>query len=84
MPATLSKCFRCGSAEIGDRPVEEFVRQGPYVVALRFSTNACSNCGERYFTREQAVLIEDVKGRLQRGQLEGFRVTGEVLELAEA
>ena len=30
----LSKCFRCGSTAIEDRPVEELVRQGRYVVAF--------------------------------------------------
>jgi len=35
MSATLSKCFRCGSTAIESRPVEELVRRGPYVVALR-------------------------------------------------
>jgi len=80
MLAKLSKCFRCGSTEIEDRPVEEFVRQGRYVVALRVPANVCSNCGEQYFERDQVAMFEDVKRRLEHGDLEGFRVTGEVLE----
>ena len=80
MLAKLSRCFRCGSTEIADRPVEEFVRQGRYVVALRVPANVCSNCGEQYFERDHAALFEDVRRRLGNGDLEGFRVTGEVLE----
>jgi YgiT-type zinc finger domain-containing protein len=80
MLAKLSKCFRCGSTDLEDRPVEEFVRQGRYVVALRVPANVCANCGEQYFERDQVALFEDVRRRLEHGDLEGFRVTGEVLE----
>ena len=84
MLAKLSKCFRCGSADIEERSVEELVRQGQYVVALRLSANVCSNCGERYLERDDVTMIEDVRRRLDRGDLEGFRVTGDLLELAGA
>jgi len=80
MLTKLSKCVRCGSTEIEDRSVEEFVRQGRYVVALRVRANVCSNCGEQYFERDQVTQFEDVRRRLEHGDLNGFRVTGEVLE----
>lgn len=80
MLAKLSKCVRCGSTEIEDRPVEELVKQGRYVVALRVPANVCCNCGEQYFERDQVAMFEDVRRRLAHGDLEGFRVTGEVLE----
>jgi YgiT-type zinc finger domain-containing protein len=80
MLATLSKCLRCGSTEIENRTVEEFVRRGRYVAALRVPANVCANCGEQYFERAQVAAFEDVRYRLERGALEGFRVTGEVLE----
>lgn len=80
MLAKLSRCFRCGSTEVQDRPVEELVRQGRYVVALRVPANVCSNCGEQYFEKDQVAMFEDVRRRLAHGDLEGFRVTGEVLE----
>lgn len=80
MLATLSQCFRCGSSEIENRTVEEFVREGRYVVALRVPANVCANCGEQYFERDRVTGFEDVRHRLERGDLEGFRVTGEVLE----
>jgi YgiT-type zinc finger domain-containing protein len=80
MLAKLSKCVRCGSTEIEDRPVEELVRQGRYVVALRVPANVCSNCGEQYFEKDQVEMFEDVRRRLEHGDLEGSRGTGEVLE----
>jgi YgiT-type zinc finger domain-containing protein len=84
MLAKLSKCFRCGSSDIEERTVEELVRQGQYVVALRLSANVCSRCGERYLERDDVKMIEDVRQRLDRGDLEGFRVTGDLLELVGA
>jgi len=80
MSAKLSKCFRCGSTEIVAKGVEELVRRGPYVVALRLEADVCSNCGERYLKRQDVSAIEDVRRRLERGELDGFRVTGELLE----
>ena len=80
MPATPSKCFRCGSTEIEDRQVEELVRQGTYVVALRLVAGVCGRCGERYLQRDDVTTIEDIRHRLERGELAGFRVTGELLE----
>jgi YgiT-type zinc finger domain-containing protein len=84
MSAKLSKCFRCGSSDIEERSVEELVRQRQYVVALRLPANVCSNCGERYLGRDDVTMIEDVRRRLERGDLEGFRVTGELLEVVGA
>lgn len=82
MSAKLSKCFRCGSTDIQDKLVEELVRQGPYVVALRLPANVCSSCGERYFDRDHVGQIEDIRRRLEHRELAGFRVTGELLEPA--
>ncbi len=80
MRATLSKCFRCGSTAIEPRNVEELVRRGPYVAALRLVADVCSACGERYLDGADVTAIEDVRQRLERGELDGFRVTGELLE----
>ena len=80
MLAKLSKCLRCGSTEIEDRPVEELVRQGRYVVALRVAANVCSTCGEQYLAKDQVAMFEEVRRRLEHRDLAGFRATGEVLE----
>ena len=80
MPAKVSKCFRCGSTEIVAKGVEELVRRGPYVVALPLVADVCASCGERYLQRQDVSTIEDVRRRLERGELDGFRVTGELLE----
>ena len=84
MPATPSRCFRCGSTEVEERSVEELVHRGSYVVALRLVAGVCANCGERYLQRQDVATIEDVRRRLERGDLDGFRVTGELLEPAGA
>jgi YgiT-type zinc finger domain-containing protein len=80
MSAKLSRCFRCGSTEVERRPVEELVHRGQYVVALRLLADVCATCGERYLQRADVATIEDVRRRLDRGELDGFRVAGELLE----
>jgi YgiT-type zinc finger domain-containing protein len=61
MMAKLSQCFRCGSREIEGRPVEELIRRGRYVVALRVPANVCFDCGEQYFAKDQVEMFEDVR-----------------------
>jgi hypothetical protein len=36
--------------------------------------------GERYLQPTDVAMIEDVRSRLDRGDLDGFRVAGELLE----
>jgi hypothetical protein len=60
--------------------VEELVRQGKYVVALRVPANVCGECGEKYYEKRHVEQFEDIRRRLQHGDLDGFKVTGEVLE----
>ena len=84
MPGTLSKCFRCGSTEVESRAVEELVHRGSYVVALRLVADVCASCGEKYLQRSDVLKIEDVRRRLERGELDGFRVAGELLEPVSA
>jgi hypothetical protein len=52
------------------------------VVALRFVADVCARCGEQYLQRSDVSMIEDVRQRLDRGELGGFRVAGELLEPA--
>jgi YgiT-type zinc finger domain-containing protein len=80
MAATLSKCFRCGSAAIEARVVEELVRRGPYVAALRLRADVCTACGEWFLDGDDVSTIEAVRQRLDRGDLEGFRVAGKLVE----
>jgi YgiT-type zinc finger domain-containing protein len=76
----LTKCFRCGSSAIETRVVEELVRRGQYVAALRLRAEVCTACGERFLDGDDVSMIETVRERLERGDLEGFRVAGELLE----
>lgn len=80
MQAGLSKCFRCGSSDLQDKEVEELLRYGRYVVALRTKATACLRCGERYFDRDTVRLFEEMRQKIGEGDLDGFRVTGELLE----
>jgi hypothetical protein len=40
----------------------------------------CDRCGERYFDRDTMRLFEETRQKVGRGDLEGLRVTGELLE----
>lgn len=80
MASSLSKCVRCGSTDLEDKEVEELIRDGRYVVAMRVMATACRRCGERYFDGETVRLFERTREKVRRGDLDGLRVTGELLE----
>ena len=80
MQASLSKCFRCSSTDLHDKEVEELIRHGRCVVAIRTTATVCDSCGERYFDRKTMQLFDETRQKVVRGDLEGLRVTGELLE----
>lgn len=56
------------------------IRHGRYVVAIRTKATVCDRCGERYFDRETVQLFDETRQKVGRGDLEGLRVTGELLQ----
>jgi YgiT-type zinc finger domain-containing protein len=81
---TLTKCARCGSAEVEERPVEKLIRAGSNVLALSVHAAVCRRCGERYFDRETVACFEESRKRLERGQLDGYRAVGALLRPAHS
>ena len=80
VPASLSRCFRCGCTDLRDRDVEELIRHERYVVAMHTKATVCDRCGERYFDWDTAKLFEATRAKIKRGDLEGLEITGELLE----
>lgn len=76
---TLTKCARCGTADVEDRPVEKLIRAGSNVLALSVHAAVCRRCGERYFDRKTIASFEESRKKLERGQLDGYRVVGSLL-----
>lgn len=79
MSASLSRCVRCGSTDLDDREIEELVRAGDDVAALRVLATVCHRCGEQYFSQGVIERIEEVRRKLDAGDVDGFRVLGRVL-----
>ena len=79
MSATLSKCMRCGSADLEDRVVEKLVRGGDDVAVLRVQATVCRHCGERYLPHETVRSLERARHDLAEGKVSQFRPMGRVL-----
>lgn len=79
MNATLSKCMRCGSADLEDREVEKLARGGDDVAVLRVQATVCHHCGERYFVNEVVRSLEAARNDLVAGKVSRFRRMGRVL-----
>jgi YgiT-type zinc finger domain-containing protein len=81
MNASLSRCVRCGSADLEDKDAEKLVRVGDDVAALRVRATVCHHCGERYLSGEAIRDLERVRRELQEGKETRFRALGRFLTL---
>ncbi len=81
MKASLSKCMRCGSADLEDKDVEKLVRVGDDVAALRVRATVCHHCGERYLSDEAIRDLEGARRELREGKETRFRARGRLLTL---
>lgn len=81
MTASLSRCVRCGSADLEDKDAEKLVRVGDDVAALRVRATVCRHCGERYLSEEAIRELERTRQELREGKETRFRALGRFLAL---
>jgi len=81
MTVSLSKCVRCGSADVKDKDIEKLVRVGDDVAALRVRATVCHHCGERYLSHEAIRELELARRNPAEGKETRFRALGRFLAL---
>lgn len=71
----FGKCPLCGG-EMVEKEVEKLLRGGVHTAVLKVRAEVCLRCGERLYSPETVRLFEQVRAKLERGDLEGFKPLG--------
>jgi len=75
------KCPVCGGEAVEKR-VEELLRGGMHTVVLEVWAEVCLHCGERLYSQETVRHFEQVRAKLERGEVEDFQPLGRSFKVA--
>ena len=71
----FSKCPVCGG-EVVEKDVEKLIRGGVHTAVLTVRAEVCLHCGERLYPQETVRRFEQVRAKLERQEVGGFRPLG--------
>jgi len=71
----FDRCPVCGG-EVVDKEVEKLLRGGVHTAVVRVRAEVCLHCGERLYSPETVRRFEQIKARLEKGEVEGFQPLG--------
>ncbi|HEY7350019.1 MAG TPA: YgiT-type zinc finger protein [Ktedonobacterales bacterium] len=75
--ARLLHCYACGNDDAYElREIEEPVTVGQNTAIVRIHAAVCRFCGERLLDLPNRARLEEVRSRLERGEVAGFEPVG--------
>jgi YgiT-type zinc finger domain-containing protein len=77
----FSSCPVCGG-ELVEKQVEKLLRGGKNTAVLEVRAEVCLRCGERLYSVETVRQFEQVRAKLERGQVEEFQPMGQSFKVA--
>jgi YgiT-type zinc finger domain-containing protein len=77
----ISSCPVCGG-ELIEKQVEKLLRGGNNTAVLEVQAEVCLHCGERLYSLETVRRFEQVRAKLERGQVEEFQPLGQSFRVA--
>lgn len=77
----FSRCPVCGG-EVVEKRVEKLLRGGVHTAVLEVWAEVCLRCGERLYSQETVRLFEQVRAKLERGEVESFQPLGQSFKVA--
>jgi YgiT-type zinc finger domain-containing protein len=70
-------CYICGNDDAYElREIDEPVTVGQNTAIVRIHAAVCRFCGERVFDLPNRARLEEVRSRLERGEVAGFEPVG--------
>jgi YgiT-type zinc finger domain-containing protein len=73
----MEKCPVCGG-----ELVEKLLRGGVNTAVLEVWAEICLRCGERLYSQETVRQFEQIRAKLEHGQVEEFRPLGQSFKVA--
>jgi YgiT-type zinc finger domain-containing protein len=77
----FSKCPVC-RGETVEKQVEKLLRGGVNTAVLEVWAEVCLRCGERFYSQEAVRQFEQIRAKLERGQVEEFQPLGKSFQVA--
>ena len=77
----FSSCPVC-DGELVEKQVEKLLRGGNNTAVLEVQAEVCLRCGERLYSVETVRQFEQVRAKLERGQVEEFQPLGQSFKVA--
>ena len=77
----FSCCPVCGGEAIQKR-VEKLIRGGVHTAILEVGAEVCLRCGERLYSVETVRQFEQVRAKLEHGEVEEFQPVGRSFKIA--
>jgi len=77
----FEKCPVCGG-ELVEKNVEKLLRGGVHVAVVEVHAEVCLRCGERLYSEETVRRFEQIRAKLARYEVEGFRPMGQSFKVA--
>jgi YgiT-type zinc finger domain-containing protein len=72
----FEKCPVCGG-ELVEKEVEKLLRGGVHTAVLRVQAEVCLQCGERIYPAETVKRFEEIRGKLERQEVNEFQPLGQ-------
>ena len=77
----IDKCVYCGHSDIVEKKVQTNVNWGMNSVLLTVEAEVCMHCGEHYYNKKTVSMFDDIRKKLEEGNVEGFRPVGKVFQI---
>ena len=71
----FDKCPVCGG-EVVRKGVEKLLRGGRHTAVLTVEAEVCLRCGERLYAPDIVRRFEQIRGKLERQEVDEFRPLG--------
>ncbi len=71
----FSRCPVCGG-EVVEKEVEKLLKGGVHTAVVKVRAEVCLHCGERLYSPETVRLFEQVRVKLERGEVDEFQPLG--------
>ena len=81
MKILFEKCPVCGG-EVVQKKVEKLLRGGNNTAYLYVNAEVCLHCGERFYSTDTVRKFEEIRERLKKGALKGFKAVGRNFKVA--
>ena len=75
-------CPNCGGRHLSEKTVEKILRGGNDTATVTVPATVCLDCGERLYSLEIVEKLDEIRARLEHGDLAGFQPIGQLFRVA--